>query len=94
MLTIDGHYAFVFLYKYKDANKKETNNNERFVDIFDLNNEKFIGSYIFPSRFNTIKYGYAYDGNRDQEGFAEIRKYKINPIVYGLPEDPDWKTKK
>jgi len=94
MMTIDGHYAFVFLYKYKDANKKETNNNERFVDIFDLNNEKFIGSYIFPSRFNTIKYGYAYDGNRDQEGFAEIRKYKINPIVYGLPEDPDWKTKK
>ncbi|KPK92273.1 hypothetical protein AMJ80_06705 [bacterium SM23_31] len=95
-MKIDGQYVFIELYTSPYRNEKKY-----VIDIFDLESGKFIKQVIFPIYLlgKTIKNGYLYGTfqERDESGeldFPEIRKYKINPVVYGLPEDPDWKIKK
>jgi len=86
-VIVDRHYAFVY-------NSHFVSDRGYSADVFDLNEGKFIKQVIFPTKLLTIKNGYAYDLALDKNGFYEIRKYKLNPIVYGFPEDPDWRTKK
>ena len=99
-MKIDGHYVFIEQYTSLYSNIKE-NKWAMAIDIFDLETGKFIKQVIFPIYLlgKTIKNGYLYGTfqERDESGeldFPELRKYKINPVVYGLPEDPDWKKKK
>jgi len=94
IILTDGMYIFAFLYKSHYNESSQDSPDEVYVDVFNLKEEKFVGSFTFPTYFNAIKNGYAYQRAEDQNGFLEIRKYKINPMVYGLPEDPDWRTKK
>ena len=92
-MRIDLTYAFVIRYHInKLIGSKESYELE--VDSFDLNAVKYIGSFNLPPTSTFISNGCVYQGTNDKEGFYILRKYKINPIVYGLPEDPDWKTKK
>jgi len=97
----DLQYIFVSIHTLNDLPlKQDASFNETIaswetqLDVFDLNIGKYIGSFKFPSEMYEIEGGYAFNVDLDKYGFMEIRKYKINPIVYGLPEDPDWKTKK
>ena len=93
-MKVDGNFVFISVISNVKREMKEWSDSEEPVDVFDSLTEKFTGRFKFPLRLSTIKDGYVYDVDYDKDGFLEIRKYKINPIVYGLPEDPDWKTKK
>ena len=101
--VIDGNFLFIYPYSNYDREMERRADSEGPVsiyapggpvDVFDLEAEKFIGSFFSPTIFETIKNRFAYITAFNEEGFMEIRKYKINPVVYGLPEDPDWRTKK
>ncbi|KPK92248.1 hypothetical protein AMJ80_06760, partial [bacterium SM23_31] len=76
-VKIDGNYAFMFTYTQND---KE----EILTDVFDLKAGKYITSVYFPFVPIVIRDGYAYylqwSGGYT---FAEVRKYKIDPAVYG-----------
>jgi len=94
-IKIDGKYLFVDLFS-KPKDLIDPDSDEILLDVFNLETKKHITRVIFPRYFlgAEIENGYFITFGKDSEGFYEIQKYKINPIVYGLPEDPDWKTKK
>jgi len=75
-MYFDGFYAFNYFYIRKGTEVS-------IVDVFDLKKGKYIKTVIFPEVFAYIKNGYAYSRAYDKDGFREIRKYKINPSVYG-----------
>lgn len=75
-IKVDQNYVFVFTYLKNDSD-------ETYTDIFDVDAGIYIMSAYFPFVPNVIKNGYAYRLTRDEEGFAEVRKYKVNPAVYG-----------
>ncbi|KPK92204.1 hypothetical protein AMJ80_06800 [bacterium SM23_31] len=78
MVKVDGQYAFIELFK-----------NRNVIEIFDLEDAKFIKQVIFPKYITdkTIRNGYFYDIYQEEDEFGvldfpEIRKYKIHPSVY------------
>ena len=95
-ITIDGNYLFVFFKKQWQTRPEFNIKNKKYfdVDIIDLGSMKLIHIIKLPEIYQNIKGGFMYDGDSDENGFRIISKYKINPIVYGLPEDSDWRVKK
>ena len=87
-IIIDRNFIFIFLSNI---------DNNRMVQVFDSNINKIIYEFKWPIEFEKL---YSIGNGRfclvsyDDEGLPILRKYKINPIVYGLPEDTDWKKKK
>jgi len=76
-LMTDRNYIFAFTF---EKNKEE----EIFADVFNADTGKYIKSAYFPFIPNTIKNGYAYNLKKTTETeFAEIKKYRIDPAVYG-----------
>ncbi|MFC1476896.1 hypothetical protein ACFL6L_00340 [candidate division KSB1 bacterium] len=79
----------VFLFEYDNITKNEESmdeipeSDEIYVDVFDVDTEKFIRSVQFPFRPNIIRNGYAYLVSEDNEEFPVIAKYRISPEVYG-----------
>jgi len=88
-IQVDRHYLFVYLkYDYDNIDSS------KHIDIFDLNNYKYVNSINYTNWPGIFQNGYVFKLKDDKNGFLEFRKYKINPTVYGLPEDPDWREKK
>ena len=75
-IKVDQNYVFVFTYLKNDSD-------ETYTDVFDIDSGIYVKSAYFPFVPNVIKNGYAYRLAYDKDGFAEIRKYKVNPAVYG-----------
>ena len=82
-IIADGNYVFVFTYQ---KNVK----NDYFTDIFDASTGKYVHSVYFPQWVaisyldqTTIKGGYVYRLKAPRDEFAEVHKYKIDPVVYG-----------
>jgi len=74
-MLIDGNFVFVMLM---------TSDFEPQIpyDVLDLESGEFVASVDF-SNFRLIKNGYLYQIGPDEEGFAVIKRYKIDPAVYG-----------
>lgn len=85
-IKIDGYYAFIYVYRELTGEESEKIDNgeniDRLVDVFDLKRGIFLKQVVFPGFFGAIKNGFAYESAIDKDGFAEIRKYKINQSVY------------
>jgi len=79
----DGNYLFLFLYEENFYKSPKENTLTKPVDIFDMNAKKFIKRVYFPNVLNYVSNGYEYTWGKDKDGYPEIRKYKINPAVYG-----------
>ncbi|KPK89290.1 hypothetical protein AMJ80_09990 [bacterium SM23_31] len=75
-LRIDRDYAFLFLNDGKDRK-------EKLADVIDLDTMKHVTLAEFPFIPASIKNVYVYEIAQDEEGFSEIRKYRIDPAVYG-----------
>jgi len=76
-ILTDRNFIFAFTY---EKNESE----EIFTDIFNADTEKYLSSAYFPFIPSVIKNGYAYHLKRvTATEFAEIKKYKIDPAVYG-----------
>jgi len=77
-IMADGNIIFVFTYL---QNEKE----EYFTDIIDLESGKYLNSAYFAFIPQVIKNGYAYKFNDwlQNNEFALVEKYKIDPAVYG-----------
>ena len=76
-LMTDRNYIFSFTF---EKNKED----EIFTDIFNADTGKYLGSAYFPFVPSVIENGYAYNLKKTTETeFAEIEKYKIDPVVYG-----------
>ena len=76
-LMTDRNYIFAFTF---EKNKEE----EIFTDIFNADTGKYLGSAYFPFLPMAIKNGYAYNLKKTTDTeFAEIKKYRIDPAVYG-----------
>ncbi|MFC1554491.1 hypothetical protein ACFL7D_07650, partial [candidate division KSB1 bacterium] len=74
-IVSDGNYIFVYTFK-------ENEQKQRLVNIIDTVSKKQVGSAYFPF-FMLLSNGYAYTFRKNSEGFFVIRKYRINPEVYG-----------
>ena len=86
-MKVDQKYVFIETGSNIDI-YNNVNITEIAVDLFDFETDSFIKQVNYPERpflsgQNNIKNGYLYIFGSDVEGFAEIRKYKINPAVYG-----------
>lgn len=83
-IKTDDNIIFVFTYKTK-------NENECLADIFEARSAQHIKSLYLPLWFthshysekSIIKYGYIYRITASEGEFAKIRRYKLNPAVYG-----------
>ena len=82
-LKIDRNYAFVFPFHEKDRKGEFETLTERQVDIFDLGAGEYLKTVNFPFVPAVIRNGYAYQRSLNEAGFPVIRKYKIDPAVYG-----------
>lgn len=80
-MFFDGPVMYAFT---NTTIERVENSYEYLVDVIDVENEKYIRSIYLPSYRNilAIKNGYAYVGGKSDEGFPEIQKYKIDPVVY------------
>ena len=76
-LIADRNYLFSFIYHDEYPDKAV-------AQVIDINTGNHIATLLFPVKPDIIKNGYAYELKRatDTE-FAEVRKYKIDPKVYG-----------
>jgi len=86
-IKVDQKYVFIETGSNIDIYNNR-NITEIAVDLFDFEADTFIKQVNYPerpffSRRNGTKNGYLYVFGSDVEGFAEIRKYKIDPAVYG-----------
>jgi hypothetical protein len=77
-ITIDRQYLFIYLFNFKNPS-----GNNRPVKVVDLYIGKDVYSTEFPDKFSYISQGYIYSDDYDKNGYIEIRKYKLNPSVYG-----------
>ena len=75
-LKTDGKYIFVFT-------RSQNSNEEILADIFNANNEEYISSAYFAFITMVIKNEHAYRITKNEDGFAVVEKYKIDPAVYG-----------
>lgn len=75
-LLVDRRYIFAIF-------RTNTANNDYLIDIFDADSKEYVNSAIFPFVPLVIKNGCAYTIAKNEEGFAVVEKYKINPVVYG-----------
>jgi len=88
-VLVDGDYAFFYLFKKEDLTDKsdkeelKAKNTPYTVDVLDTKTGKFLSSVQLPVKFKAIKNGYAYDVELNMMGCNEIRKYCLNPAVYG-----------
>jgi hypothetical protein len=55
------------------------------VDVFDISKMSYVKSFEIPLDFptNIINNGYLYCRTDDENGYPEIRKYKITSNIYG-----------
>lgn len=74
----DRNFAFVYTTIMREIGERR----EFLVDVFDIDNEKYIISAYMPF-YSAIKDGYVYDIGSNEEGFAEIQKHKLDPALYG-----------
>ena len=88
-ILVDGDYVFIYLFKKEDLTDKsdkeklKAKNTPYTVDVLDTKTGKFLSSVQLPVKFKAIKNGYAYDIELNIMGYYEIRKYCLNPAVYG-----------
>ena len=75
-LAADGDIIYAYTNKFEPGKGY-------LVDVFDSRSCTFFSSAFFPFVTTTIKNGYAYVIGKNNEGFAVIEKYKIDPAVYG-----------
>ena len=75
-LKTDGKYIFVFT-------RSQNSNEEILADIFNANTEEYISSAYFAFIPMVIKNEHAYRITKNEDGFAVVEKYKIDPAVYG-----------
>jgi len=84
----DRDYIFVF---YRNLN----NDNVSVMQVIDTKTKKIVyqGESSFGRDLWFIRNGNMYD-RKTPGGFVRVNVYKINPIVYGKPADPNWMNKK
>lgn len=75
-LLTDGVYIFVF-------RTTKNKSGEIMTDVFDSNRGKYIVSAYFPFIPSYIKNEHAYMIDSPANEFPTVKKYKINPAVYG-----------
>jgi len=78
-IIIDNNFVFIELGHFDEKQNILT-------DIYDLDTDTFVGSLYLPmeiSTANCINNGYSYDIGLDEEGFYVVKKYKLQPAVYG-----------
>ncbi|MFC1513658.1 hypothetical protein ACFL5P_01485, partial [candidate division KSB1 bacterium] len=84
LFHLDKDILYVYLYEGYYRNKFDNSKEKIFpTDIFDLNQQKYIKSVIFPEYIFPRNGKYHYDIGTDKEGFPVIKKYRIDPAVYG-----------
>jgi len=76
-LLIENNYIFAYL--------KEREREKYLVDVFDISKMSYVKSFEIPLDFptNIINNGYLYCKTDDENGYPEIRKYKITSNIYG-----------
>jgi len=77
-IITDRNFAFVYTTIMREIDERL----EFLVDIFDIDKGKYIVSAYMPF-YSAIRDGYVYDIGANEEGFAEIQKHKIDPVLYG-----------
>lgn len=80
-IRVDRNYAFVFTVDRTETTRKKIEN--IITSVIDLNIGECTAEVKLPFIPKVIMNGYAYWIGRDEEGFYEVRKYKIDPAVYG-----------
>ncbi|MFC1554399.1 hypothetical protein ACFL7D_07185 [candidate division KSB1 bacterium] len=83
-LVTDREYLFAFTYKEKEKTDPESEITEVLADIFDMSTGEYVCSTYFPGIPQVIANGYAYYRTRgSKDEFPLIKKYRIDPKVYG-----------
>lgn len=77
-IKTDGKFIYAFTWATGDSS-------EVFTDIIDVDTEEYLGSAYFLFIPRVIKNGYAYKFNDwwENNDFPLVKKYKIDPEVYG-----------
>lgn len=76
-ITSDGDYIFAYTWTYDPGLGWLT-------DVLDSKTGKHVSSTYFPAVIRTIKNGFAYEVHTTENAFPELRKYRIDPQVYGI----------
>ncbi|KPK95770.1 hypothetical protein AMJ80_03670 [bacterium SM23_31] len=82
-LKLDGNYAFVFPYTESNFKGDYYSELNQVADVFDLDKGEFIHRVTMPFLPYEIKNGCAYQRSSDENDVPIIRKYTIDPSVYG-----------
>ena len=82
-LKLDGNYAFVFPYTESNFKSDYFSELNQAADVFDLEKGEFIHRVTLPFLPYEIKNGCAYQRSSDENDVQIIRKYTIDPAVYG-----------
>jgi len=78
-VEFDRNYIFIYL-------KNEDEKGNKLIEVYDADADMFVSSFYCTPDFyesNLIKNGYLYNFDFDKEGFTVVKKYKIQPSVYG-----------
>ena len=78
----DGKYIFVILYNLDEFKVVDGKLQGR-VDVFNGDTGEFVGTHILPHLFRALHNGIGYQLAINDEGFSEVRKYTLNPKIYG-----------
>jgi len=82
IIKVEGRYAFLFPNMLSESVQRDPLRVP--AEVFDLETCQYVTTIEFPFYPYVIRNGYAYQLKMTtQTEFAEIRKYKIDPAVYG-----------